>query len=1121
MARMGAGGDGPLTAQQFVEKWRGRELSERASSQVHFVELCRLLGVPYPHQNPADDGVYCFDAVTATPGSRMYAATKRGKRAQAEDDRGGLFGEEVDGSERPAPLTAGTLITPAPTEGRGFADVWKKDFFCWEYKRQGKHADLAAALRQLKEYKDSLFNPPLLIVCDIDRFEIHTNFTGHPVEVYAFGLGDLAVAPKEWSDRGVSPLQALRYAFTDPEWFRPKKTVNAITEELAEKIGDLAIAISDRKRDDDGTKNDPHDVAHFMMQLVFAMFAEDVDLLPRSLVSEIIRRNTQDPKRFTSQMRTLFERMATGGDFGADRIEWFNGGLFSGVDAQRIPRMTTGEIGSLSIVSDADWSAIEPSILGTLFERSLDPAKRAQIGAHYTSREDILLIVEPVVMAPLRREWEEAQAAVAKLVERGGKDAKKKIEARLRGFHERLREATILDPACGSGNFLYVSIQRLLDLEKEVITFASRTEIGVRLEQRVSPTQLRGLEINPYAAELARVSVWIGYLKWRRENGMTDDGRRPLLDPLETIREQDAILDRTGKKARVPGWPEAEFIVGNPPFLGSKLFRKWGLSDDYLEDLYASYDLPNTSDLCCYWFEQARRAIERHPDTRVGLLATQGIRGGDNRTVLERIKETGDIFMAWSDRKWILDGAAVHVSIVGFDDGTESALRLDDRAVPTINADLSDGVGTTSAQPLPENTEIAFMGDTKGGAFDIEWTEAAALLATVNPHRHSNAAVVVPWMNGVDVTRRQRAMFIVDFGVARAEADAARFEAPFRLLEERVLPERRANRRAAYRERWWIHVEPRPAMREQLRGLSRYVVTPLLTKHRLFAWLAPPTLPDHQLIVFARSDDYFLGVLHSAVHELWARRMGTQLREAESGFRYTPTTCFETFPLPWAPGEEPERAGAKGHALWRAIGDAAEELNALRERWLNPAEWIGEVERKVDIAYREEIAAVPAGARDLVRRSAVMAEAAKDKRLKKRTLTNLYNERPAWLRMAHRKLDEAVLRAYAAVDPEGGWDPAWAAVYEPFGAGEISIKGEGARRGSSSSSSSKGKWARKAAQADPDADAKRAAIAARGPVDERILGALLRLNRERAGVGEGKGKKKGKGKQVARVSRAK
>lgn len=1009
-----------MTPARFIQKWSRAELSERAASQQHFLDLCRLLGQPTPAEHDATGAEYTFEkGVTVTDSASRSAAGER-----------------------------------------GFADVWWRGKFGWEYKRRGRYRDLTDAYRQLLQYREALENPPLLIVSDIDRTEIHTNFTGTAKQVHAVALHDL--------DQPES-LALLRRAFTDPESFRPTVTARKVTEAVAEQVARLARSLTDRG-------HDPHAAAHFLMKCMFCLFAEDVGLLPNHLFTRLLQQWHDAPAELTPVLTDLFRKMASGGAFGFERIPYFNGGLFD--DAPALP-LEYDEVGLLRIAAGQDWGSVEPAIFGTLFERSLDPSKRAQIGAHYTSREDILLIVEPVVMAPLRRRWEQVRADVeSQLDERRAAKRKteatkadKKIAAHLVGFLQDLSELRILDPACGSGNFLYVAIQQLLALEKQVVTYAARPEIGLGLLPTVRPTQLHGIEINPYAAELAQVVIWIGYLQWMRDNGFNTP-RDPILEPLQTIENRDAILDLSDPDHPAPArWPEADFIIGNPPFLGSKVFRQNGLPDAYVQAMYDAFDLPKTSDLCCYWFELARRAIDRgQPQgadwlraegVRAGLLATQAIRGGFNREVLDRIQKSGGIFCAWSDKDWVLDGAAVHVSIVGFATAPTDAPKLDGQPVNVINANLTADVDTVQACPLAENAGIAYMGDTKGGAFDIPWQDAKRLLESPNPHGRSNAAVVRPWANGGDISRRLRAMWIIDFGCDTPEVDAAAYEAPFEHVRKEVKPARDGNRRAAYAQRWWIHVESRPAMRETLAPLFRFIATPNLTKFRLFTFLGTETLPDHQLIAFARSDDYFFGVLHSSVHELWARRMGTQLREVESGFRYTPTTCFETFPLPWPPGREPA-----GDPLHEAIAAAARELDALRERWLNPPEWVEPLEREVDA--RDDFADVPAEARALIRRSAVQAAAAEDPRLRKRTLTNLYNERPTWLRLAHRRLDEAVLAAYAAADPAGGWSPAWAAAWEDTGAGQPP------------------------ALPDDHPDAAR-----RHEIDQRVLANLLRMNGER------------------------
>jgi len=406
-------------------------------------------------------------------------------------------------------------------------------------------------------------------------------------------------------------------------------------------------------------------------------------------------------------------------------------------------------------------------------------------------------------------------------------------------------------------------------------------------------------------------------------------------------------------------WPAAEFIVGNPPFLGGKLLRT-GLNDGYVEALFKQYHgkVPAEADLVCYWFDKTQREIEIGTTKRAGLLATQGIRGGANRKVLQRIKETGDIFMAWSDHPWVLEGAAVHISIVGFDDGTELERALDGQPVTAINSNLTVGVDLMVAKRLAENLGIAFMGDTKGGPFDIPDELAQEMLSSPNPHGKGNEDVVRPWVNGRDITNRSRGMWIVDFEDMPID-QAALYESPFEYVNTHVRPMRERSRSTI--ASWWLHERPRPEMRTALAGIHRYIVTPRVSKHRLFSWIGSDTLSDSAIITFAKDDDYTFGVLHSRFHELRALAMGTQL---ETRPRYTPTTCFETFPFPQPADEQRE-----------AIGAAAAELNRLREGWLNP--------KGVTAAQR-----------------------------RRRTLTNLYNDRPTWLENIHARLDAAVADAY-------------------------------------------------------------------------------------------------------------
>ncbi|MCH7726670.1 MAG: class I SAM-dependent DNA methyltransferase [Planctomycetes bacterium] len=966
-----------MTPQEFIHKWQRASLSERSACQQHFLDLCDLLGQPKPAEADPDGAWYTF--------------------------------------ERGVSKTAG---------GKGWADVWMRGCFGWEYK--GKHKDLRAAYSQLLQYRESLENPPLLVVCDLDRFEIHTNFTRTAKRVHAFDLDGLA-DPQN--------LDTLRKAFTDPDALRPGITTESVTQQAAERFGQLADQLRLRKIEAERA-------AHFLMKLMFCMFAEDIHLLPTKLFSKVLEGSKNDPARLAARLKSLFEAMTSGGDFGADEILHFNGGLFADADVIELRR---DEIEELIRISGHDWEDVEPSVFGTLFERTLDPAKRSQIGAHYTSRDDILTLLEPVVMTPLRREWEEVKAKCEKLISQAAKAKTAQTKRRnlnqrdkaLRNFVEHLAHIRILDPACGSGNFLYVAINLLLDLEKEVIAYAATRGLG--LLPQVRPTQLYGIEINPYAQQLAQVVIWIGYLQWMHHNGFNPP-RNPVLEPIETIRRMDAILDLSDPdNPQEPDWPAADFIVGNPPFLGNKKLRA-ELSDEYVEQVFLMYEsrIPNGSDLCCYWFERAREQIVKKNCGRAGLLATQGIRGGRNREVLIQIKETGSIFFAESDRPWILDGANVHVSMVGFDNGQETSRLLDGKTVASINSDLSSAADFTAIARQPSNIGIAYIGTTKKAPLDISDHKAMEFLHSVNPHGKPNSDVVFPFANGLSVTRRDSNLWIIDFG-ERSENESALYEKPFEFVKATVLPLRRDSREKRQREKWWLLARSCPEMVDAIARMNRFIVTPTVCKHRVFLWFVSPTEPDHQLYVFARNDDHFFGILQSKAHELWALRAGTRL---ETRPRYTPTTCFETFPFP-----EP----TEGQRV--AIGEAAAELDRLRSQWLNPPEWTrtevlefpgssdGPWARYIDPATvvsgatagphtgRFAVANLSSSAEESTGGQATRGtqnttigtvryprivpkddECAKE--LKKRTLTNLYNERPTWLDLAHKKLDQAVFASY-------------------------------------------------------------------------------------------------------------
>lgn len=900
-----------MNAAEFAAKWIGNTNMERAAAQEHFIDICNVLGVPTPNTDREGEA-YTF--------------------------------------EKGASKTSG---------GDGWADVWLRGHFGWEYK--GHRKNLEAAYKQLLDYRESLENPPLLVVCDLDHFIIRTNFTNTVRRDYAFWLEDLRDRPSE-------PLRILRALFDNPEALRPTKTRDKLTEEAAGAFASLAQQLRN-------AGNEPQRVAHFLNKLLFVLFAEDATLLPSGLIRDLGRNLRRQPTAFTSQLAELFRLMSTqqGGVFGTQLIQWFNGGLFDGADV--LP-LTTEQIDVIAEVSLLDWSQVEPAVFGTLFERGLDPDKRSQLGAHYTDRTSIERIVYPVLIEPLEREWAALRDEVAKLL--AGFDIKQRLSgaertARTKAlgraselvsqFLAQLNAVRVLDPACGSGNFLYVALQSLKDLERRVIVWESEALQTTMRFPTLGPHNVRGIELNSYAAELARVCIWIGEIQWMITNGFAYL-RDPVLQPLESIECRDAVLDLSNPTApKEPEWPEAYAIIGNPPFIGIRRMRA-NLGDEYVDTLFSVYQgrVPHEADFVCYWHEKARAIIANGRAKRVGLLATQSIRAGANRQVLDRIKETGDIFMAWADEPWVVEGAAVRVSLVGYDDGSQKTHVLNGAPVASINSNLSAGIDTTTACVLNDNRGIAFQGPVKVGPFEIPNVLAQKMIASPNPDGRSNRDVLRPWVNAMDITRRPRNMWIIDFA-EMTEEEAALYEAPFEYVRQYVLPIRSMNRRERRRVFWWRHGETVPGLRLATQRLTRFIVTPRVSKHRLFVWVASETLPDTRLIAIAREDDYFFGVLHSGVHEVWSLHMGSQ-HGVGATFTYTPRTTFETFPFPHPSPEQIE-----------AIASAARNLDTLRRGWLDPA--------GVSPAY-----------------------------LRERTLTNLYNQAPTWLTQAHDRLDRAVFAAY-------------------------------------------------------------------------------------------------------------
>jgi len=960
----------------FIRKWERSELKESAAAQSHFNDLCDLLEVEKPTDADAVGDTYCFEK----------GATKS-------------------------------------TGGNGFADVWKKGCFGWEYK--GPKANLDVAYAQLQRYAVALENPPLLIVSDTKTIIIRTNWTNTVSETHTFALADLVDAKAR---------ETLKNCFLNPEALRPKRTRDDLTREAANDFSALAQRLRD-------AGHDAETVAHFVNRLVFCMFAEDVGLLPNKMFERAIEHARKEPEKAQDFLKTLFAAMKSGGPVGFESVPWFNGGLFNDDEALPLGR---DEIELVYKAAKLFWADIDPSILGTLFERGLDPSKRSQLGAHYTDRDKIMMIIRPVIIEPLDAEWAEAKAKIIEQVTRietakseiatireqaakefkatgdKGREAQRQQEiTNLRStitradnkakelhtaFTDRLSEFRVLDPACGSGNFLYLSLKALKDIEHRA-NVEFETFGFARRPPKVGPEAVKGIEINPYAAELARVSVWIGEIQWMRANGF-EATTNPILKPLDNIECRDAVLNPDGTET---SWPDADVIVGNPPFLGAKLMKRM-LGVNETERLRNAFSgrLPGFTDLVCYWFEKGREKIERGHTVRVGLVATNSIRKNTNLPVLKRISETTHLFEAWSEERWTIEGAAVDVSLICF--GREDrAPRLNGRVVDQINPDLSSGLDLTSAAVQSRNNGGAFLGIQKSGPFDIAGPQARRwLMEPSNPNGRKNSEVLKPYWNGDDVTARPRDIWFIDLPLNATEAEASLFELPFAHIAEtrgengKTVKELRAELGDRAGPRWWEPHWPRPEMRSRIEPMSRYIVTPETAQYRLFVWLRPPVLPDKNLIVIPRDDDTFFGLLQSKMHELWSLRKGSDLQDRP---RYTHTSTFATFPFPEGLTPDIPAADYANDPRAQAIARAAARLNELRENWLNPPDLVKRVPEVVP-GYPDRILPVDERAADI---------------LKKRTLTNLYNERPAWLAHAHRDLDRAVAAAYGwQADYDGG-----------------------------------------------------------------------------------------------------
>ena len=1014
----------PASLDRFIRTYANSKLTERQGSQTHFNELCAVLAVGAPIETDSSGSWYCF--------------------------------------ERGVDKTTGR---------KGWADVWKRGYFAWEYK--GPHKDLDAAFAQLQQYAPALENPPLLVTSDLVSFEIHTNWNNTISEKHVLTLEDL---------RDPENLRKLRAVFEDPGYLRPGRTRTDLTEGVAGEFATIAQRLRDRPLPD-GSKPEPLEVAHFVIRLMFCMYAEDAKLLPKDLFTDLLKSLRRNPAESCDALSELFATMRRGGRFGQHRLRHFNGGLFGTSSDRDHPddvafALDRDDLDVCIAAAEENWSEIDPSILGTLFVRGLDPSKRDELGAEYTDYDTIKRIVDPVVVRPLLYEWgnvrgamegliEPAQAALTAEIDAASsvpeleeevREVRSRIIARTQmelfseapkqrrvrsidrlrkglraaatalekarseadqhynAFLSRLRSIRVLDPACGSGNFLYVSLAELKSIERRVMIEAE--QLGYELGfPKIGPENVYGIEKNAYAAELARVSVWIGEIQWMIRNGFSV-GRDPVLRPLEgNIWHRNALVDEDGTKVE---WPDAELIVGNPPYKGAKQMKK-ALGVPETERIRAVFEgrLPGFTDLVCFWFENAREMIERGVTERAGFVATNSIRKNTNLNVMRRIADTTTIYDAWPEEQWVNDGAQVDVSLISFGEPAGQPVRLNGEVVSAINVDLTAGVDLTQAGPLPENAGLAALGIQKSGPFDVPGTVARAWMDELpNTNRRHNSEVLKPYWNGDDLTERPRDVWFIDLPPRLAEGEVEEFAsiheylASWRDKDGRSLEEVRADLDERAPDRWWEPHWPRYDMRKGIRGLKRYLVTGETSKHHLVTWLRWPTLPDKNLIVFLREDDLMFGLLQNRFHALWALRKGSDLEDRP---RYTHTSVTATFPFPEGMTPGVAIAKARAHPKAAAIEEAACELYEAREAWLWPNGSFVEVPEGIDALPETGTNGHPLPKPEHervfpLRRIPANENAAQQ--LAKRGLTELYNDPPPWLRTKHKALDAAVAAAY-------------------------------------------------------------------------------------------------------------
>lgn len=954
---------------EFIARWQETGGSEHANYQLFVIELTELLGLerPFPATDDDANDHYRFERPVT------FAHSHKRSTGFVDVYRAGHFILETkqgvnQKKNRRGDLTKGTAERKQKRTGHGVRGTAAWDDTMLKARNQADNYARAVA-------KEDGW-PPFLMVVDVGHvIELYADFSKQGQGYNQFPDGNrYRIALDEFHHEDIRDL--LRTIWTDPYSLDPSLKAAEVTRDIAAHLAELGKSF-------EGQGHDSQTVASFLMRCLFSMFAEDVDLIPRGSFTELLRKLRGRPEHAEPALKGLWETMNTGGfsQVLMQDLKRFNGGLFKEADALPLNDL---QLGLLIEAAEADWKQVEPAIFGTLLERALDKRQRHKLGAHYTPRAYVQRLVTPTIIEPLRDDWRDVQTAVQRLTEDGKTDDALKL---VRDFHDKLCETTVLDPACGSGNFLYVALEVMKRLEGEVTSLMH--DLGdTRPLITVDPHQFLGIELNPWAANVAELVLWIGYLQWHFRTYGNAAPSEPVLRDFKNIRQGDAVLeweDRTERmeedgtpttrwdgvttmchpvteeevpdpnarvqvydyaKPKATVWPKADFIVGNPPFIGNKRMRD-NLGDGYVEALWKAYPkVPQSADLVMFWWEKAALAARGFNaktgkgTRRFGLITTNSLRQTFNRRVLEPHlndpKKPLSLLFAIPDHPWVdtLYGAAVRIAMTVAASGNRTGQLVTvaaegkretseadgtpvtfEHRIGKIFANLQIGADVAGASVLTANSDLAYQGVTPlGEGFRVTLEESG---------RYEDAlrdGTLKRYMNGKQFLAAAEPGLIIDFwGLSQQEAKTKHPEL-FQKILDLVKPKRNEQKRQTYKEVFWVFAEPRSKMRQSLSGLTRYVATCRTAKHRVFGFLEGDILPDAKLIAVCLDGGEMLAALSSRIHVAWSIAAGAWLGVGNDA-NYNHAQCFNPFPFPDLTDDQRTRL--------RALG---EELDAHRKR---------------------------------------------------------------------------------------------------------------------------------------------------------------------------------------------